>query len=98
MTQPTLSPRRRVPYAISEGHTAAAEYFSIFAWLWFLHRCRVDGPIHLGMRHPWEHDDDDAHHSSPTDNQSSWDAFTDKAVKMNDDDDDDDEEDDDDDE
>ena len=65
----------------------------IFAWLWFLHRVRVDGPINMGWRHPWEHDGDhDDDHSSQKPTHETWDAFTVKAVKMTDDDDDDEEE------
>jgi len=55
----------------------------------------------LGWRHPWEHGDGDHgggqhHDESPAASQEGWDAFSTKALKMNDDDDDEDEEEDDD--
>ena len=67
-------------------------------WLWVFHRARHDGPVLLGWRHPWEHGDGDHgggqhHDESPAAgaSQEGWDAFSTKALKMNDDDDDDDE-------
>ena len=84
---------RHPPFHISELHTNVGEFFGIFGWLWFLHRARVDGAVNLGWRHAWEHDDDhDGDHSSLKPTHETWDAFTVKALKMNDDDDDDDEE------
>jgi hypothetical protein len=83
---------------ISEQHTWWGEAFGTLTWLWIFHRARLDGPVVLGWRHPWEHAPDpfaahDDHHDDHVapDAGETWDKFSLKAIRMTDDDDDDEE-------
>jgi hypothetical protein len=82
------------------------EAFGTVCWVWIFHRARIDGPVVLGWRHPWEHapdpfnphghgHDDHAEVASTAVLEDTWDSFTAKAMiqKEVDDDDDEDEED-----
>jgi hypothetical protein len=39
-------------------HHALGEAFGVVMWLWIFHRARHDGPVVLGLRHPWDHVED----------------------------------------
>lgn len=89
---------------VSKRHTWWGEAFGFVCWMWIFHRARLDGPVVLGWRHPWEHAPGDDDHALPHVHdedqlQAEWDTFLAKAIKPgeDDDDDDDDEEEDDDD-
>ena len=82
------------------------EAFGVLCWLWVFSRVRADGPVILGWRHPWDHEEDPfaasssshgGHHAPSTSEElkDSWDKFTNKAVKPGEDDDDDDDDEDD---
>jgi hypothetical protein len=86
---------------VSENHRVAAEVLGTVCWLWIFHRARLDLPVVLGWRHPWEHapgDDHghgDAHHGPvvAADVAAGWDKYNAKTTNYNEDDDDDEEED-----
>jgi hypothetical protein len=89
---------------VSEQHTWWGEVFGTVCWVWIFHRARLDGPVVLGWRHPWEHAPDpfaphghaEHHAESESGLEDKWDSFTSKAMIQRevDDDDDDDEDDD----
>jgi hypothetical protein len=91
---------------VSEKHTMWGEAFATAAWLWIFHRARLDGPVVLGWRHPWDHAEDPfaphAHHDDHAEPgplmEDKWDSFTSKAMIQKEVDDDEDDDDDDDDE
>lgn len=92
---------------VSEQHTLWGEAFGTFCWVWIFHRARLDGPVVLGWRHPWEHAPDPFNPHGHGDHadagaglalEDSWDSFTAKAMIQKEVDDDDEEEDEDDDE
>jgi len=84
------------PYYISPIHTFAGEAMGVICWLWILHRARVDGPVVLGYRLPWEHADDPwappNHGEDEHAMESQWDGFYEKSTRPGEDDEDDDEE------
>ena len=36
-------------------HKNAGIFFGTICWFWVFYRCREDGAVVLGLRHPWEH-------------------------------------------
>jgi hypothetical protein len=81
---------------VSQPHTIAGEICGFFTWLWVFHRARLDGPVVLGLRHPWEHAEDPWAVKDHVDNldglQSEWENFSDKASNPGEDDDEEEEE------
>jgi hypothetical protein len=88
---------------VSKEHTMWGEAFGTVCWVWIFHRARLDGPVVLGWRHPWEHAPDPFNphghghddHAEAAVLEETWDSFTAKAMIQRevDDDDDEDEED-----
>jgi hypothetical protein len=83
---------------VSEQHTWWGEAFGTVCWVWIFHRARLDGPVVLGFRHPWEHAEDPfAPHAVHAETESvmedTWDSFTSKAMIQKEVDDEDEEED-----
>jgi hypothetical protein len=81
---------------VSEPHRIAGEICGFFTWLWVFHRARVDGPVVLGLRHPWEHADDPWAVKDHVDNleglRNEWESFSEKASNPGEDDDEEEEE------
>ncbi|WFD34569.1 hypothetical protein MCUN1_001410 [Malassezia cuniculi] len=51
------------PHAPAWRHTITAHLLGGAMWFWLLYRARQDGPVVLGLRHPWDHGDHhDEHH------------------------------------
>jgi hypothetical protein len=90
---------------VSEQHTWWGDAFGTVCWVWVFHRARLDGPVVLGWRHPWEHAPDpfaaphahahaDHAESGSAGLEENWDSFTSKAMiqkEVDDEDEDDDE-------
>ncbi|KDN43007.1 hypothetical protein K437DRAFT_257678 [Tilletiaria anomala UBC 951] len=53
------------PHQPSLKHRAGATILGATMWFWIFYRARQDGPVLLGLRHPWDghhgHHDDHAH-------------------------------------
>ena len=75
---------------VSEVHKQLGEVFGFVCWMWIFHRARLDGPVVLGWRHPWEHAEDpwagavayaeDDHIDGIEELRADWDTFQQKAA------------------
>jgi len=83
----------------SHYHKLGGEVFGCIMWLWVFHRFRNDGPVLLGLQHPWEHGHDAFDISAEVEDDDQYDFANGPVLIMDEEepDEDDDEDDDDDD-
>ena len=51
-------------------HKNMGELFGFVCWFWIFYRCKEDGAVVLGLRHPWEH----AHHDEHEDEHHDFES------------------------
>ena len=70
-------------------HKLWGEAFGVVCWLWVIHRARMDGPVVLGWRHPWDHvedpwktEDEVLHPEDEKDLEQHWNKFNTKVSRV----------------
>lgn len=52
------------PFTVSEWHTKGGVAVGFVMWMWIFYRAKLDLPVVLGLRHPWDHVENDEHHAA----------------------------------
>ncbi|KAI8391722.1 uncharacterized protein BYT42DRAFT_490093 [Radiomyces spectabilis] len=49
------------PHLAGFWHRFTGKALGATMWFWMMYRAKQDGPVILGLRHPWEHGDHAEH-------------------------------------
>ncbi|KAF7724586.1 hypothetical protein EC973_000894 [Apophysomyces ossiformis] len=49
------------PHFAGFWHRFTGKALGASMWFWMMYRAKQDGPVLLGLRHPWDHHHDEGH-------------------------------------